>query len=152
MAQAAGTSISLAKLECATVFGGAWTDYSGFSATIAQSGGERRKGDYNTAGTDTTGQTTGPRDVEEYTLDIIYTEGLSDFWKICRTAFLTAAAVLYLRWSPKAGAADDFLYTSQEDNSIIIACPPPVGDFGSGDTIKTQIKIVTGEVNQSVIV
>lgn len=145
-----GMSMALAKVETSTDFSD-WTDRSGFAGKVTHSGGGRRHGEYFTAGTDTGGLTTGPRDIEQLTFDIVYTEGGSDAWQAIRTAFETAAAVLYVRYSPKGGASTTFMFTTTENQSKVIACPPPVGDFGSGDPVWVSFVVVTATTVKSVV-
>jgi hypothetical protein len=143
-------SMALSSVEMSTDFSN-WDDISGFAAKITRGGGARKHGSYNTAGTDTPGLTTGPREPTELTLDIVYTEGGSDAWQALRTAFETPGAVCYLRYSPQGGNSGDFIYTTTDNHSKIIECPEPVGDFGSGDPVFVQAKVVTAAVNQTTV-
>ena len=145
-----GIGMALSSFEVSTDFSN-WTDMSGFASKLARSGGERKSGEYYTAGTDIPGLTTGPRSPIEVIVDIVYTEGGAGAWKTARTAFLTAAAILYFRYSPKGGQSTEYMFTSEDDNTIITECPEPVGDFGSGDPVFVQLKFMTAEIDQSAV-
>jgi hypothetical protein len=125
--------------------GGAWTDISGWGATVAVSGRERQAGEGFTHDGDRAIVGHGKLQPLDVTVRAIYTEGGLDPYAIVLPA-LENHAVLQVRWSPYGGQAGEKQYTTNLTHSHVINCPAPSGEAGSGDPVMLEFTVRTSDI------
>jgi hypothetical protein len=135
-------AMSVGKIEISTNDSD-WTDISGYGFQITPSGGGRMTGEVYTHDGETGIPTAGKMEPYELECTGVYTEDTSAPFATIWTQYIAAGGgALYVRYSPKAGATGDDLFTSGV--CVITACLPPATDPGSGDpktfafTVRTQ--------------
>ena len=142
-----GFSIKDAKVEISTD-GSSWTNVSGFSAGISVGGGQRNLAEEYTHDGDTAIITAGKRAPIDVTFKAIYTEGGSDPYETMRAVY-EAGSDFYIRFSAKAGASGDFLYTSPAGKIQNLAYPQ--GDSNAADPLTVEAVIRVASLTKSVI-
>jgi len=123
-----------------------WTDMSGFSSSISQDGGERATEDTFTFQGDTPILGKGKRSSKKITVNIVYTEGVSDAYATVRAAY-EAGSTLYLRWVPKGKTASNKVYTTSA--GIVTKCPDPAGEAESAKTVLVEFELACATVTES---
>jgi hypothetical protein len=131
--------------------GGAWTDISGWGATVAVSGRERQVGEGFTHDGDHAIIGVGKLQPADVTVRCVYTEGGLDPYAIVLPP-LENHTVLQVRWSPYGGQVGEKQYTTNLTHSHVINCPPPAGEAGSGDPIMLEFTVRTSDIAAASIV
>ena len=143
MAQVSRSSVLESFKDCDVYYstdGVTYTVFSGYAASIDQSGGERASGEVYTFDGDTAIIGEGKRAPIEVTVNLVYTEiGTDPFW-IVRERYV-AGTSLWLRWIPKGSAAGNWQWTT--DEGVIINCPAPVQEASSGDPVLATLTVRT---------
>ena len=129
--------------------GSSWTDLSGQTLSVEVSGGERQTGSALTFTGDTPILKRGKRGVITVTIRGIYTETTSKFWNMAKTAYESATASLYARWSPGGGDSGDYGYTTSA--GICKNCVYPNADVNSADPILCECVIDCATVTEAAI-
>lgn len=127
--------------------GSAWTDISGYSASVAVDGGDRMTGEDYTGEGDTAILTYGKREPLEITVKVVFTDGVSDPAETVRAAYEGNTA-MYVRYSPQ-GQIGDFLYTSSEGR--VINHTYPQGEAGSADPVMLEFTVRCATLTKSVL-
>jgi len=138
------------KIEASSDFSN-WEDISGFFNSLTRSGGARSAGDVHTADGDTVITKSGKRGPIDISGRIVYTEGAGDAWQMVRTEFESGDS-FWIRWSPKGGSVGDWQYTTDENNSVLLECPEPVGDFADGTPVLVTFVVHTAKVDKAAVV
>jgi hypothetical protein len=131
--------------------GGAWTDISGWGATVAVSGRDRQVGEGFTHDGSHAIVGHGKLQPLDVTVRIVYTEGGIDPYAIVLPP-LENHTVFQVRWSPYGGQAGEKQYTTNLTHSHVISCPAPSGEAGSGDPIMLEFTVRTSDIVDSEIV
>lgn len=156
MAQVTGSiAQSIYKLEVSTN-GTSWTDISGSSTALTNSGGDVLVGEQHTADGEeaivVTSNKMAPRDL---TFSIVYTEGASDGWKTLWDLYQGTSKKVYARWSPTGGAATTKRYVTSVAGvaapAVITGCKMPDHDAGSGDVALAEFTIKTAGILEETI-
>ena len=148
MAQTTGAISSVdARIETSPD-GAAWTDHSGESVRLTPSGGGRQRGQRNTFDGESPVVTTGKRELMEFEVEYLYTEGASDLFEVARAAF-EANSNFYIRWAPKGGQTGEFRFTTAVGK--IAAFQYPVIDAGSPDPIAQTFQLIAASVTKAVV-
>jgi hypothetical protein len=135
------------KIEISTN-GTNWTDISGWFNKIEVGGGERNIGEFFTADGDTPILGAGKRAALELTVAVVYTEGGGDPFSVLLTAF-ESAGPLYVRWSPKGGAAGQNMYTTSA--GYVTTPVYPGGEVEPGDVIPVEFTHKVATITKSVV-
>ena len=133
--------------------GTTWTAMSGFSASVAMSGGDRNTGEAYTFDGDTPIVRAGKRTPIDVMVRYVYTEGASDPFEILRAQYETAGgAQCNIRWSP-IGTSGDFLYTSDTatNGSHLVTFPYPGGEAEPGDPVLLEFVVRTQDITKATV-
>ena len=130
--------------------GGAWTDISGWGATVAVSGRERQVGEGFTHDGDRAIVGHGKLQPLDVTVRIIYTEGGLDPYAIVLPP-LENHTVMQVRWSPLGGVLSNQQYTTNLTHSHVTSCPPPSGEAGSGDPVMLEFTVRTSDIAKDTV-
>ena len=142
-------ALSVGKIEISTN-NSDWTDVSGYGFQISPSGGARMTGEIYTHDGETGIPTAGKMEPYEFECTGVYTEDGSSPYTTVWDQYTTAGGGdLYVRYSPKAGATGDELFTT--DVCVITSCLPPATDPGSGDPKTFSFTVRTASVTKSTI-
>ena len=128
--------------------GTSWTDISGYATNIDPGEMLRTDGGVFVFAADKGQVTTGKLAIREVALDLLYTEGLSDAFKLIRAA-IESDLPYYLRWSPQGGSSGDFLFTSDVGKFLAIGDPTSAADSPDGVIVAATFK--TGFVTLTAI-
>lgn len=116
--------------------GTAWVDVSGAATTVEIGGGDLMSGEAYTADGPHAIVTVGKAQPQEVTVAIVYTEGLTDPFKVALT-YKASAGPCYIRYKPAGTATGRFLFKSDIPGRILNVLPPS-GDAGTGDVSMTE--------------
>jgi len=146
----AQTTDALSAIDCLIEIGddgATWTDISGFANSIEVEGGDRQSGEVHTFDGFTPILTLGKGSLYEITCKIVYTEGATDPTEVIRAAY-EGGTEFYIQWTPKGGAAGDFVYTSGA--GYILSHTYPSADAGSPDAIGIEFVVTVPNITKSV--
>lgn len=121
----------------------AWTDVSGFGASVATAGGERAVAEQATFDGDTPIVKAGDRNAVTLTVRYVYTEEAADPFEILRTQHETVGGPIYVQYSPKGG----FWYKTGA--GILVKPGYPGGEAGSGDTVMSEFVVKCAELTKA---
>ena len=133
-----------------------WTDISGWSTTVDVSGGERTNSETHTADGDVPIAVAGKRAAQQVTVNVVYTEGATDAFKIVYAAYLANAGI-GIRYSPKGGATGTKRYFGSNAAGTaqilcpILNCTPPSMDAGSGDVTMAEFTLLVPQLVEETI-
>lgn len=140
-----------AEIEYSTDFS-VWTSMAGFTNAVTVGGGDRNYGEYFTADGDTPIVKAGKRTGIDLAVDYAYTEGASDPFKIALAQYETdGGGQFHIRFSPKGGASTEYLFTCDENNTVLVHPGYPQGAVEPGDIVANQIKLRTAKLVQSAV-
>ena len=127
--------------------GSTWTDYSGWTAMVSQSGGERAVGGAYTFDGDLEIVTTGKRAHFVYTVRMIYTEeGAHNPYPVIEDAYLNRTPI-YLRWIPFGGVSGNQQFIT--DQGWVINSPFPSGEANDPNPAQFEFDFVTRFIARS---
>jgi hypothetical protein len=126
--------------------GSAWTDRSGNAMKLSESGGERMTGTAHTFDGDVPIVTAGKRAEKTFNVEFVYSEGASDLFEVVRASY-EAGSAFYVRYSPKGGQTNEFLYTS--DAGYVTNVQNPPGDASNGDPVVCSFDFITPKFTKS---
>ncbi|OFZ67030.1 MAG: hypothetical protein A2V79_01090 [Betaproteobacteria bacterium RBG_16_56_24] len=130
--------------------GVAWTNYSGWTAAISQSGGERAIGGAYTFDGDMEIVTTGKRAHLVYTIRMIYTEeSAPNPFPVVENAYLNRQA-LYFRWVPFGGVSGNWQFIS--DVGWMANPPFPFGEANDPNPASFEFELHTRYVTRGTYV
>ena len=150
MTQATGVQEFFEAMVEVRPVGGAWTDISGWGATVAVGGRERQVGEIYSHDGDHAIVGRGKLQPLDVTVRAIYTDGGLDPYAIVLPA-LENHTVLQVRWSPYGGQAGEKQYTTDATHSHVTSCPAPSGEAGSGDPIMLEFMVRTSDIAAAAI-
>jgi hypothetical protein len=142
-------SMSNALIEI-KIAAGTWTDIGGVSTKIDVSGGDRKSGEAWTAVGDSPVLTKGKR--EKFTIkgSVVYTENVSDAWKLLHDAYRNGDDV-QVRWTPRGAGTGHFQFSSSTSGNVLKNVSLPSGDIGNGDPILSEFVLETPDVTDAVL-
>ena len=121
----------------------AWTEVSGFGASIAVSEGDRVVAEQHTFEGDTPIILGGKRNSVKVTCRYVYTEEAADPFEILRAQYETEKGPIYLHYSPK----DDFWFKT--GLSVLVKPGYPGGEAKSGDVILSEFVLVCASLTKA---
>jgi hypothetical protein len=135
------------KLEFSTD-GSVWTDISGSTNSVEDSGGEIDTNKLFTHGTATPIMGYGKKSEHKVSVNIVYTETAGESWALLSAAYENNTAA-YFRWSPKGGSAGQKRFTTGAGR--ITKLPYPSGKAESSDPVQISVELTTPSVAQATI-
>jgi len=124
-------------------------DIDGWSNSVKVSSGERAVSEFFTSDGDTPIVTYGKRSALEITVQIVYTEGATEAFEVCRAAY-EAATKIYLKWSPKGGSPTNFSYLTT-GGGYLTKPPYPQGAADSADALSFELVLKCPKITKSVL-
>lgn len=136
--------------------GASWTNVSGEAANVTLDGGDVKVGSQHTAEGDqavvVSTQKTEPVTV---TVKALYTETAGEAWKVVDAVYRGADKRLYLRWSPRGGAAGDLRFFAAVAGvaaaAPLVSCLPPDLDAASEDPAMFEFSVMTAGVGSEAV-
>ena len=136
----------------------AFTDISGYAASVEVSGGDQVTGGQFTHSGDAQ-VVTGTNKTEPITVtvNVLYTDEDAQPFDVVWDRFKGAAKTLCVRWSPNGGAAGDEQYTTTDTEKAaaklcpIVSCTPPPTDAASGDPIMFSFSVICADLLKATI-
>lgn len=156
MAQITGAvSETIVKLEV-SVNGTNWTDVSGALASFENSGGDILIGEQMTADGEeaivVSSLKMAPRDL---TFGVVYTEGTNDPFKVIFDVYQGTTKLLYVRWSPRGGAATQKRYVTSVAGVAaavpVVSCQMPGHDPGGSGVALASFSVRTPGILEETI-
>lgn len=152
-----GMTMAGAKVEISTD-AAAFTDVSGYAASVSVTGGEQITGSQQTHSGDAAivlgANKTAPFTV---TVSVVYTDTDAQPFDVVWDRFKGTAKTLCVRWCPAGGTAGDEQYvTSNAAKSAAVLCPivsctPPNTDASSGDPVMVQFSVLCSDILKATI-
>jgi hypothetical protein len=156
MAQVTGAvAQSIFKLEVSAA-GVSWTDVSGAATSLTLSGGDVVVGEQMTAdGEEAIVVTSNKMAPMDLTFRVVYTEGSSDAFKVMWDLYQGTDKRVYVRWSPRGGAATQKRYVTAVAGAaapaVITGCKLPDHDASSGDPALAEFSVKTAGILEETI-
>jgi hypothetical protein len=135
------------KLEFSTD-GAAWTDISGSTNTVEDSGGEIDTNKLFTHGTATPILGYGKKSEHKIAVNVVYTETAGEAWALLSTAY-EANSAAYFRWSPRGGSAGQRRFTSSIGR--ITKLPYPSGKSEDSAPVQISAELTCASVTPATI-
>ena len=140
-------SLAIGKIEISSDDSD-WVNISGYGFTMTPGGGTRATGVMYTLDGTYGIPTSGKAEPVEWGFTGLYTEDTGGPYQIIYDQFV-ANGDLYVRYSPKAGAAGDWLFKTGVCD--ILSCLPPGLDPSSGDPTPFDFSVRTASITKAVI-
>lgn len=135
------------KLEFSTD-GNTWTDISGSTNSVEDTGGEIDTNKLFTHGTPTPILGYGKKSEHKISVNIVYTETAGEAWALLSAAYEGNTAA-YFRWSPKGGLTGQKRYTTAAGR--ITKLPYPSGKADSSEPVQISVELTTPGVTQATV-
>jgi hypothetical protein len=135
------------KLEFSTD-NSSWTDISGSTNSVEDSGGEIDISKLFTHGTATPIVGFGKKTEHKIAVNVIYTETAGESWAILSAAY-EANSDAYFRWSPAGGTSGKKRYTTSKGR--ITKLPYPSGKSESSDPVQISAELTCASVTPATI-
>lgn len=148
-----GISKSNFKVEVSAA-GSVWTDISGFATSVTPSDGDRIVGEQQTADGDSPIIKGGKRNSVKLEINIVYTKGSSDAFKVVWDLFESGAGV-YVRYAPGTITASLLFTTANSAGTaaaaVITNCLPPEMDSSTGDVATASFTVVCSQLLEGTV-
>jgi len=144
-----GKTFTDAVIEYSLNDGTAWTDMSGFTSKVENSGGDRQTGEIYTADGDTAIIGQGKREPTETKITVVFTEATADPFYVIE-AYHKAGSPVAVRWASDGTAAGAFQFTTDVTYAVLVNISHPGGDVAPGDPIVTEMIVKASEVDLAV--
>ncbi len=136
-----------AKLEFSSN-GSAWTDVSGSTTDVNDSGGDIASNKIFTNNTATPIVGYGRKDEHKITANIVYTKTAGEAWALLKAAY-DGDTDAYFRWSPAGGAVGDKRYTSSKGR--ITKLPNPSGKQEDSTPVQITVELTCASVAEDTV-
>jgi hypothetical protein len=135
------------KLEFSTD-GNTWTDVSGSTNSVEDSGGEIDVNKLYTHGASTPIVGYGKKAEHKIAVNVVYTETAGEAWALFSAAY-EGSSNAYFRWSPKGGSAGQRRFTTAVGR--ITKLPYPSGKAEASDPVQISCELTTPSVTPTTI-
>jgi hypothetical protein len=125
-----------------------WTDISGSTNSVEDSGGEIDVNKLYTHGTTTPIVGYGKKAEHKVSVNVVYTETAGEAWALLSAAY-EAQSNAYLRWSPKGGTSGQRRFTTGVGR--ITKLPYPSGKAESSDPVQISCELTCAVVTPTTI-
>jgi len=136
-----------AKLEFSSN-GSAWTEISGSTTNVEDSGGEIDSSQIYTNNTSTPITGYGKKAEHKITVNTVYTKTAGEAWALLKAAYDNETDA-YFRWSPAGGAIGDKRYTTAKGR--ITNLPNPSGAQEDNTPVQVTAELTTPSVAEDTV-
>ena len=127
--------------------GVSWNDITGYSASVAVSGGERNIGEQNTGDGVTPIVKGGDRAGTEVTVRFVYTEGADpEPFESLRAVHESAGGAIEIQWAPSGGGATIWFHS---DAAILKNLTYPGGEHGTGEVVMCEFVVACAALTKA---